>query len=93
MKELFSMAEIPTMPSKAFLKEQDKNAQAWEVSALQKMEVAVNEEKMKALELGEVDKNGIPFITVTADGSWSKRSYKTNYSSLSLSGCVSLISK
>lgn len=32
-----------------------------------------------AKNLGEVDKNGIPLITVVADGAWSKRSYSVNY--------------
>lgn len=32
---------------------------------------------------GEVDHDGIPYITVVTDGAWAKRSYKNRYNSLS----------
>ncbi|KAF5281749.1 hypothetical protein FQR65_LT14544 [Abscondita terminalis] len=37
---------------------------------------------------GEVDSNGVPCITVIADGAWSKRSYNVNYNALSGVGCI-----
>lgn len=43
------------------------------------MEEAGKEERQLALEREDVDKDGIPFITVIADGAWSKSSYRTNY--------------
>lgn len=39
--------------------------------------------KKMALENNEIDSQGRPMITVIADGAWSKRSYKSNYSSKS----------
>lgn len=33
--------------------------------------------------VGNVDADGIPCITVVADGQWSKRSYRTKYDALS----------
>ncbi|KAG8234222.1 hypothetical protein J437_LFUL011685 [Ladona fulva] len=47
------------------------------------MLLAGEEEAKVALEAGEVDRDGIPVITVVADRSWAKRSYKNNYKSLS----------
>jgi len=48
---------------------------------------AMKEEAKLALEDNCVTNDGIPLITVVADGTWSKRSYKTNYNALS--GAVS----
>jgi len=41
------------------------------------------EEKKLAIEDGNLNSDGVPMITVVADGSWCKRSYKTKYDSLS----------
>lgn len=51
------------------------------------MEKAGKEERNLALESGNVDKDGIPLITVILDGGWSKRSYGHNFSANS--GAVS----
>jgi hypothetical protein len=34
------------------------------------------------------DGDGIPYITVVVNVTWSKRSYKSNYNSLSGMGCI-----
>ncbi|CAH1383636.1 unnamed protein product, partial [Tenebrio molitor] len=49
------------------------------------MKEAIDEEKQR----GDEDENGVPLLTVVADGSWAKRSYKCNYSPLS--GMASII--
>lgn len=36
---------------------------------------AVEEEKIIVIANGEFDRNGIPLITLIADGVWKKRSY------------------
>lgn len=41
--------------------------------------------------IGNVDADGIPFITVVADGQWFKRSYRTKYDAFS--GVVSYVLK
>ncbi|KAK5648395.1 hypothetical protein RI129_003287 [Pyrocoelia pectoralis] len=41
-----------------------------------------------AQEVGDIDDDGIPTITVIADGAWSKRSYKVNYHALSGVACI-----
>lgn len=47
------------------------------------MKEAGEEERRLAIESGSLDVDGIPIITVVADGQWSKRSYKTKYDALS----------
>lgn len=52
------------------------------------MREAGKEEVRLALEENNVSEDGIPLITVVADGTWAKRSYKKNYNALS--GAVSI---
>lgn len=47
------------------------------------MENAAKEEATIAIENGDVDADGIPYITVYVDGDWSKRSYGHNYNAAS----------
>ncbi|XP_025424079.1 uncharacterized protein LOC112693296 [Sipha flava] len=51
---------------------------AWEA-----MSLAAEEEAKLAVANGDVREDGVPMITVIADGTWSKRSYKSNYNVLS----------
>ena len=83
IEELLSIMDIPPMSVNTFSKIHGEIADAWEKTALKEMEKAGNEERQIALENGSVDNQGTPLITVIADGSWAKRSYRTNYSSLS----------
>ncbi|CAH1104966.1 unnamed protein product [Psylliodes chrysocephalus] len=50
---------------------------------LKELRKAGEEEATIDQEKGDVDSTGTPYITVIADGAWSKRSYKTNYNALS----------
>lgn len=83
MEEFLSILDIPSMSKNKFLKEQEKLTDAWEATALTEMELAASEEKRLAIQRGDVDSEGIPLLTVVVDGSWAKRSYRTNFSSLS----------
>lgn len=51
------------------------------------MKIAAGVEKQLALEKNETI-DGIPYVTVVADGSWMKRSYGTAYDSLSDVGAI-----
>lgn len=57
-------------------------------TAWTEMQKAGEEEKKLAIESGDIDRDGIPLITVVTDGQWSKRSYSTKYDALS--GVVSI---
>ena len=41
-----------------------------------------------AKEKDDVDENGIPMITVIADGAWCKRSYCSAYNARSGAACI-----
>ncbi|GBN00759.1 hypothetical protein AVEN_220264-1 [Araneus ventricosus] len=82
-EEFFSALDIPLMSEKTFTKEQEKISDAWKVTELKEMELAVFEERSLSIQRGDVDSEGIPLLTVVVGGSWVKRSYKTNYTSLS----------
>lgn len=47
------------------------------------MQQAGKEERRLAIDNGDVDGNGIPYITVLLDGGWSKRSYGHSYNASS----------
>lgn len=58
-------------------------------TAIEAMILAGNKEAEIAKKEGHVNENGVPLITVIADGAWSKRSYKSGYNALS--GVVSIL--
>lgn len=53
------------------------------MAAAKEIEIAVQEEILDARQVGSVDKNGVPLITLVVDGAWSKISYKSKYNALS----------
>lgn len=88
LEEFLGAIDIPSMCHDTFKKNEELMATGLEETVVKEMEDAAAEEARLARELGEVDKDGVPLITVVADGAWCKRSYRTNYSSLS--GVVSV---
>lgn len=91
LEEFLSTMNVPPMSDKTFRKFEDKLCKEMMETAEAEMKAAAEEEARLAVEHGDVDKDGTPLITVVADGSWCKRSYRTNYSSLS--GVVSVSNK
>lgn len=83
LKEIMTTLEIPTMNNNTYNKEHDIVCEKFEEAATQTMYTAAKEEARLAIEAGDVDLDGVPFIAVVADGSWCKRSYRTMYNSLS----------
>lgn len=55
----------------------------WETAKEKCMAEAAKEEYDLAVRDGNVNADGVPMITVVADGCWSKRSYKKNYNASS----------
>lgn len=82
-EELFSAINIPFLSTNLYTREEIKIANAWKKTASRLMREAANEEADYARSIGSVASDGTPLITVVADGCWSKRSYRTNYSALS----------
>lgn len=82
-QELFSVLDIPFMPRKVYERSHSIVSNQWQKTAAALMRAAAKEEARYAIEQGSIDTDGVPLINVVADGCWSKRSYKTNYSALS----------
>ncbi|XP_067216432.1 uncharacterized protein [Linepithema humile] len=75
------------MSEKTYIKNQEDIVDDFQKTAMESMKMAGELEKQFALERNETI-NGIPYITVVADGSWTKRSYGNAYDSLSGVGAI-----
>ncbi|KAG8237644.1 hypothetical protein J437_LFUL013622 [Ladona fulva] len=74
MAEVCAAINMPCMSSTTYQAMHRKISSKMRDVALEQMSLAGEEEAKLALEAGEVDRDGIPVITVVADGSWAKRS-------------------
>lgn len=90
MEEFFNTLNIPSMSKNTYASEHEYVSNAWEKCASNEMKQAVEIEKDLAVQRGDIDNDGVPLLTVIVDGTWSKRSYRSNYSALS--GAVSKFS-
>lgn len=89
LQEFFSHLDITTMSYPTYHK-LDKQLQVNTWKLAKKLEdEALQEEIRLAIENGDVDSAGNALISVEFDGSWGKRSYGCNFSSLS--GCAAII--
>lgn len=79
---------MPSMSNSTYQKMHSEVLKHTEVAAMDAMIVAGKEEAEMAIKEGSINENGVPLITVIADGAWSKRSYKSGYNALS--GVVSI---
>ena len=77
LEEFTCTMEIPTINQKTYKIEHDR----FEEAAVNSMYEAAKTEAELAIAAGDVDVDGAPLVTVVADGSWCKRSYKTMYNS------------
>lgn len=82
-EELSVAMGLPLFTSSLYCKTHDMLCEEWQNSAAQAMQEAAYRERDAAIKEGRVNKDGIALIDVIADGCWSKRSYKNNYSALS----------
>nr|CAI5829221.1 unnamed protein product [Callosobruchus analis] len=78
-----SAINVPVFAPNTYNDIQHDISNALEDSAVEEMQIAANEERLLTIENGDVTTGGIPYITVVCDGVWAKRSYRTNYNSLS----------
>lgn len=89
LNELCSNLEIPCMSNYMYDKTQKKQQKDWWELAKKEASYALMEEMRLAKLDGKVDEKGNALITVVVDGSWPKRSYNRNFTSLS--GCAVVI--
>lgn len=83
LQELLGAMDISCMSNPTYNRYHKAVSEGWQQAALREMQEAAEEECCLAKQRGDVDKDGVPLLTVVADASWAKRSYRTNYSSMS----------
>lgn len=89
LNEFLTNIEVPCMSDYTYDKTQKKQQVDWWKLAKKEANDALTEEIRLAVLNGNVDSGGNALITVVVDGSWPKRSYNKNFSSLS--GCAVII--
>ncbi|KAF2895885.1 hypothetical protein ILUMI_10290, partial [Ignelater luminosus] len=72
VKELFSLMDRPTPSPRFYRKLKNDVGKVWKIQLQSKMKKAADEKRKLAIEARDVGE-GIPFITVIADGGWAKR--------------------
>ncbi|KAL6419316.1 hypothetical protein ACFW04_011459 [Cataglyphis niger] len=87
LEELCAAMNVPCMSEPTYIKYRENLVDDFQKTAMENMKLAGKAEKQLAIEKNEVI-NGIPYITVVADGSWMKRSYGSAYDSLSGIGAI-----
>ncbi len=70
------------MTDKTFSKTEMQIGEWWKKTLDEEMKSVAEEEKQLAIEKGQIDIDGTPWIRVIADGGWSKRSHKHSYNAL-----------
>ncbi|KAF0701763.1 Uncharacterized protein FWK35_00036722, partial [Aphis craccivora] len=88
LEQFSSILDMPCMSNKSYQKFHQFLSKQIENTAWESIELAGKEEARLAIENGDINSNGIPMITVVADGAWSKRSYKRNYNAASGVACI-----
>ncbi|KAK4874266.1 hypothetical protein RN001_013626 [Aquatica leii] len=83
LEEFLTFCDIPSMCFRKFLSCQNEIAPDIHAMVHDTILSAGKEKSELARKAGGVNIDGIPKITVIADGSWCKRSYKSNYNAAS----------
>lgn len=83
LQELMCAMEVPSIHINTYQVEHERICKGYEETALESMKEAAKVEAELAISEGNVDVDGMPLVTVVADGSWCKRSYRSMYNSFS----------
>ena len=87
LEELCASMNVQCMSENTYIKYREDIVDQYSEAALTQMKLAGEAEKVLAIKSGDIHQ-GIPYIPVVVDGSWMKRSYGTNYDSLSGVGAI-----
>lgn len=68
LNEFTAFLELPSLSCSSFVKTQASIAEIVHDTAWEEMQKAGEEEKIIAIDCGDIDTDGIPVITVIADG-------------------------
>lgn len=88
LQKITSSMNIPPISTATYQKHADNIYKHLNEICWEEMRSAAEEEKRLAILRGDVDEDGVPFITVITDGCWCKRSYKNSYDSLGGVGVI-----
>ncbi|XP_025415583.1 uncharacterized protein LOC112687212 [Sipha flava] len=83
LTDFAAFIDVPSLSCSGYVQIQSNAAKAENEVAWDEIKKAGEEERKLAIQYGDIDIDGVPMITVVADGQWSKRSYKTKYDALS----------
>lgn len=89
LEQFAANLNMPCLSNPKYQKLHEEVGKQMENISWEAMEEAAKEEAKLAYDNGDVNNDGIPMISVVADGAWSKRSYRSNYNALS--GVVSIV--
>ncbi|KAI5645811.1 yqaJ-like viral recombinase domain-containing protein [Phthorimaea operculella] len=87
-EHLMGIMDIPTMNAATFHKMEEQLGVIWIEHLTEEIEKAGEMERAIAIEKGNVDEDGVPFVPVCVDGGWPKRTYGHNYNSASGMACI-----
>ena len=82
LKELMANIDVPSLSKQTLKSTEELLGKVWNNQLISEMEAAGREEHMLAVERKDYH-NGVPAVTVVADGGWSKRSHKHSYNAKS----------
>lgn len=83
LEELLNCMNVPCLNKYTYSIKEKSLQKLWHEELATEMAKAGKEEYDEAIRKGDIDKDGVPFITVYVDGGWSKRSYGHNYNAAS----------
>ncbi|OXA62698.1 hypothetical protein Fcan01_00749 [Folsomia candida] len=89
MKHSLTALDLPFMDSKTYTNLENRFSKQLHSAFLSELQRNGEEEKRMAIELGQIDHDGVPWTDVLGDGQWSKRSF--NQQGRALSGSAVLI--
>lgn len=72
LEQFAGVMDVPVMCAENYKKLNDKIGKCWQETAIESMKQAAEQERKIAIEIGDVDDDGIPFTTVIVDGTYSK---------------------
>ena len=82
LNSVLSFLDIPGMQKRMFAKTEEFIGEAMKKQLIEAMAQAGTEEKQHAIDKGDYHQ-GVPAVSVVADGGWSKRSHKYSYNAKS----------
>ncbi|XP_063232518.1 uncharacterized protein LOC134536644 [Bacillus rossius redtenbacheri] len=85
---MMAVMEVPVMSKRKWTRHEQRVEKAWEDKLEKYMLANGVQEREIALKKGNIDEDGIPYITVYQDGGWCTRSYGHGFTAKSGVACI-----